>query len=134
MQNLEELALSLNNTVTDEGTSFEAIVTDNGLIDVICSNNKEFPILIAMTDSQILAVTSLFNVSEVKEDKIDELNSMLLTISPVIPLSSTGLQNGNYILFGAMSLNTVIDNIVHELEVQAENTIDVLEAISPLLN
>jgi len=134
MQNLEELALSLNNTVTDEGTSFEAIVTDNGLIDVTCSNNKEFPILIAMTDSQILAVTSLFNVSEVKEDKIDELNSMLLTISPVIPLSSTGLQNGNYILFGAMSLNTVIDNIVHELEVQAENTIDVLEAISPLLN
>jgi len=134
MQNLEELALSLNNTVTDEGTSFEAIVTDNGLIDVTCSNNKEFPILIAMTDSQILAVTSLFNVSEVKEDKIDELNSMLLTISPVIPLSSTGLQNGNYILFGAMSLNTMIDNIVHELEVQAENTIDVLEAISPLLN
>ncbi len=134
MQNLEELALSLNNTVTDEGTSFEAIVTDNGLIDVTCSNNKEFPILIAMTDSQILAVTSLFNVSEVKKDKIDELNSMLLTISPVIPLSSTGLQNGNYILFGAMSLNTMIDNIVHELEVQAENTIDVLEAISPLLN
>ena len=134
MQNLEELALSLNNTVTNEGTSFEAIVTDNGLIDVICSNNKEFPILIAMTDSQILAVTSLFNVSEIKEDKIDELNAMLLTISPVVPLSSTGLQNGNYILFGAMSLNTVIDNIVHELEVQAENTIDVLEAISPLLN
>ncbi|MCZ6804682.1 MAG: DUF2170 family protein [Proteobacteria bacterium] len=134
MQNLEELAHSLNNTVTDEGTSFEAIVTDNGLIDVTCSNNKEFPILIAMTDSQILAVTSLFNVSEVKEDKIDELNGMLLTISPVVPLSSTGLQDGNYILFGAMSLNTIIDNIVHELEVQAENTIDVLEAVSPLLN
>jgi uncharacterized protein YjfI (DUF2170 family) len=50
-----------------------------------------------------------------------------------VPLSSVGLQDNNYILFGAMSVNTTIENIAHELEVQAENTIDVLETISPLL-
>jgi hypothetical protein len=32
-----------------------------------------------------------------------------------------------------MALGTRFENIVHELEVQAENTIDVLEAIEPLL-
>ncbi len=135
MQNtLEELAHSLNSATTEEGTSFDAVITDNGVIEVICSNNDEFPIHIAMTDTQLLSVTPLFNISEVKEGKIDELNSMLLQLSPAVPLSSIGLQEGNYILFGAMALNTMFENIVHELEVQAENTLDVLEAIEPLLD
>ena len=135
MQNtLEELAHSLNSATTEEGTSFDAVITDNGVIEVICSNNDEFPIHIAMTDTQLLSVTPLFNISEVKEGKIDELNSMLLQLSPAVPLSSIGLQDGNYILFGAMALNTMFENIVHELEVQAENTLDVLEAIEPLLD
>ncbi len=135
MQNtLEELAHSLNSATTEEGTSFDAVITDNGVIEVICSNNDEFPIHIAMTDTQLLSVTPLFNISEVHEGKIDELNSMLLQLSPAVPLSSIGLQDGNYILFGAMALNTMFENIVHELEVQAENTLDVLEAIEPLLD
>ena len=135
MQNtLEELAHGLNSAITEEGTSFDAAITDNGVIEVICSNNDEFPIHIAMTDTQLLSVTPLFNISEVHEGKIDELNSMLLQLSPAVPLSSIGLQDGNYILFGAMALNTMFENIVHELEVQAENTLDVLEAIEPLLD
>ena len=86
-----------------------------------------------MTDAQLIAVTPLFNTSEVKEDKLDELNKIMLQLSPAIPLSSVGLQEGNYILFGAMALNTVFENIVHELEVQAENTLEVLDAVESLL-
>ncbi len=135
MQNtLEELAHSLNSATTEEGTSFDAAITDNGVIAVTCSNNDELPIHIAMTDTQLLSVTPLFKISEVQEGKIDELNSMLLQLSPAVPLSSIGLQDGNYILFGAMALNTMFENIIHELEVQAENTLDVLEAIEPLLD
>jgi uncharacterized protein len=134
MQNkLQELALSLNDAVTKEGTTFDAVVTDNDTIEVFCSNNDEFPVQIAMTEKQILTVTPLFNAEEVKPDKVEELNSMLLRISPAVPLSSTGLQGDNYILFGAMSVNTMLENIIHELEVQAENTIDVLETVSPFL-
>ena len=131
---LEDLAHSLNTTTTQEGTEFDAVMVNADVMEVICSNNDEFPIHVAMTDTQLLTVTPLFNISEVKEDKIVELNSMLLQLSPAIPLSSLGLQEGNYVLFGAMSLNTIFENVVHELEVQAENTLDVLEAIEPLLN
>jgi len=135
MQNtLEELAHSLNTTTTEEGTSFDAVIAENGVIEVTCSNNEEFPIHLAKTETQLLTVTPLFNISEVHEGKVDELNSMLLQLSPAVPLSSIGLQDGNYILFGAMALNTMFENIVHELEVQAENTLDVLEAIEPLLD
>ena len=131
---LEDLAHNLNTTTTVEGTRFDAIITDNGVIEVICSNNEEFPLHLAMTDTQLLSVTPLFNVSEVQEGQINELNKMLLQLSPAIPLSSIGLQDDNYILFGAMALNTIFENIVHELEIQAENTLDVLEAIEPLLD
>lgn len=135
MQNtLEELAHSLNTTTTEEGTTFDAVIAENGVIEVTCSNNEEFPIHLAKTETQLLTVTPLFNISEVHEGKVDELNSMLLQLSPAVPLSSIGLQDGNYILFGAMVLNTMFENIVHELEVQAENTLDVLEAIEPLLD
>jgi uncharacterized protein YjfI (DUF2170 family) len=76
-----------------------------------------------------LAVTQLFKVSDVKPEKIAALNVEMLQMSPAVPLSSIGLQGDMYILFGAMSLSTSVENIVHELEVQAENTIEVLEEI-----
>lgn len=130
---LEDLVMKLNTASTQEGTCFDAMLTDNGVMEVICSNNDEFPIHVAMTDTQILSVTPLFHINEVQEDKRVELNTLLLQMSPAIPLSSIGLQEGNYILFGSMALNTSFENIVHELEVQAENTLEVLEAIEELL-
>ena len=50
-----------------------------------------------------------------------------------MPLSAVGLQGNTYILFGAMALTTRFEVIAHELEVQAENTIEVLEAVEHLL-
>jgi len=130
---LNELAFKLNTHLTDEGTRFDAVLSDDDVLEVICSSNEEFPINIVKTETQLLAITPLFSVAEVQADKLNELNEELLFISPAIPLSSLGRQGDTYILFGAMALNTVFDNIVHELEVQAENTLDVLQVVEPLL-
>ncbi len=130
----EDLVYRLNEHTTAEGTSFDAVMNDNGVLEIVCSNNDEFSIHMVQTDTQLLTVTPLFHVSEVKPDMIDELNAQLLHLSPAMPLSSAGIQGEQYILFGAMALNTYFENIVHELEVQAENTLELLEAVSPLLN
>ena len=131
--NLDDLVFKLNNHTTDEGTRFDAVLSENGVIEVICSNVSEFQINIASTETQLLSVTPLFLKSEVKLGGEAELNELLLQLSPAVPLSSIGLQGNTYILFGAMSLETSFENIVHELEVQAENTVEVLDAIEPLL-
>ena len=131
--NLEDLAFRLNEYTTEEGTSFDAVLNDNNVLDVICSNVEEFPIKMAATETQLLSVTPLFHKSEVKPESLDELNTLLLQLSPVVPLSAVGMQADNYILFGAMSLKTSFENIVHELEVQAENTVEVLESIQQFL-
>ncbi len=130
---LEEMTFRLNDHVTDEGTSFDALLMDNGVLEVVCSNNEEFPIHLALTETQLLAVTPLFSVAEVKPDEVENLNKMLLQLAPAVPLSAFGLQGDTYILFGAIALGSGFDVIIHELEVQAENTIDVLDAIQSLL-
>ncbi|MCP4042600.1 MAG: YjfI family protein [Gammaproteobacteria bacterium] len=130
---LEEMTFRLNDHVTDEGTSFDALLMDNGVLEVVCSNNEEFPIHLALTETQLLAVTPLFSMAEVKPDEVENLNKMLLQLAPAVPLSAFGLQGDTYILFGAIALGSGFDVIIHELEVQAENTIDVLDAIQSLL-
>ncbi len=131
--NLDDLAFRLNDYSGEEGTTFDALVTERDILEVVCSNNDEFPIHVTMTDTQILSVTPLFNIGEVASGKLDELNGTFLRLSPAVPLSAIGLQGDTYILFGAMALSTRFEVIAHELEVQAENTIDVLEAVEHLL-
>ncbi len=130
---LEDLAFRLNDYEDAEGTTFDALVTEDGILEVVCSNNDEFPIHITETETQLLSVTPLFNTSEVAAGKLEELNVAFLRLSPAVPLSAIGLQGDTYILFGAMALSTRFEVIAHELEVQAENAIDVLEAVEHLL-
>ena len=131
--NLDDLAFRLNDYSGEEGTTFDALVTERDILEVVCSNNDEFPIHVTMTDTQILSVTPLFNIGEVAPGNLDELNATFMRLSPAVPLSAIGLQGDTYILFGAMALSTRFEVIAHELEVQAENTIDVLEAVEHLL-
>ncbi len=130
---LDDLAFHLNEHAGAEGTTFDAVVTENDILEVVCSNNDEFPIHITRTETQLLSVTPLFSIAEVQPGKVDELNATFLRLSPAVPLSSIGLQGQTYILFGAMALSTRFDVIAHEIEVQAENTIEVLEAVEHLL-
>lgn len=130
---LDELEFRLNGFTGEEGTTFDALVTEDGILEVVCSNNDEFPIHVTQTDTQLLSVTALFSTAEVLEGKRDEVNEAFLRLSPAVPLSSIGLQGDTYILFGAMALDTRFEVIAHELEVQAENTVDVLEVVEHLL-
>ena len=63
---LNDLAFKLNAHTTDEGTRFDAVVSEDGVLEVFCSNNDEFPINLVKTDTQLLAITPLFSVAEVQ--------------------------------------------------------------------
>ena len=130
---LDDLAFHLNEHAGEEGTTFDAVVAENDILEVVCSNNDEFPIHITRTETQLLSVTPLFTMDEIPPKSVAELNATFLRLSPAVPLSAIGLQGNTYILFGAMALTTRFEVIAHELEVQAENTIEVLEAVEHLL-
>ncbi|MEJ2415505.1 MAG: DUF2170 family protein [Exilibacterium sp.] len=133
-EKLEEISFRLNDYHTAGGVTFDAVLSEQGdTLEVTCSENPDFPIVVTATDTQIISVTPLFALSDVVDDKRDELNKILLALSPVVPLSAIGLQEDMYILFGSMAVNTVFENLAHELEVQADNTLEVLDALKDFL-
>lgn len=134
MMTLNDLAFRLNEYEGEDGTSFDALVLEDGVLEVICSGYEEFPIHVTKTETQLISVTALFTPEEVHDENIHELHETFLRLSPALPLSSIGLQGSTYILFGAMALTTRFEVVAHELEIQAENTIDVLESVEHLLN
>lgn len=131
MKNLEDLAFRLNTFETSAGARFAAeYLDDSQTLQVSCDINPDALIFIVVSEEQILSVTPLFNVDEVKADSLSTLYETLLRLSPVVPLSSIGLQDHSCILFGAMSVNTTFENIAHELECQADNYTEVLAALA----
>ena len=132
--NLENIAFRLNGYETAAGSTFVAEMNEGGeTVTVTCSNNAEFPIILAQTDTQILSVCPLFTLDDVAEEDHAALNKILLQLSPVVPLSSFGYQGDSILLYGAMAVNTLFENLAHELEVQANNTLDVLESLTEFL-
>lgn len=131
MNNLEDLAYQLNTFETSAGARFAAEYLEGSqTLQVSCDINPDAAIFIVVSEEQILSVTPLFHINDVKQDARPTLYETLLRLSPVIPLSSIGLQDHNCILFGAMSVNSSVENIAHELECQADNYTEVLAALA----
>ena len=129
---LNELCLKLNQHETAEGNRFNAEVKDE-IIELTCSNAEDFPIRLSVTNQQIIAISHLFSEDNIIPKELASLNDSLLRLSPVIPLSSFGKDGKLYFIFGAMPLATVFENLAHELEVQAENTVEALETFQELM-
>ncbi|TQV88519.1 DUF2170 family protein [Aliikangiella coralliicola] len=136
---LKELAIQLSGYIQD-GYSLDVLpIQENGngeisVLQITVEGFDELPIFVTSTDEQILCVTNLFQKEEVKQELLDDLNDTLLQLSVNVPLSSLGKIDGQYVLFGAMSVNTLLDNIAHELVVQSENALEALEALEEFLN
>ena len=129
---LESLAAELATLTTKTGATFAAEVAGETL-KVSCSSNPDAVIYLAASDEQILSVTPLFPQSDIQQEKRTDFNEMLLRLSPVLPLTSVGLQGDQYILFGAMAVGTLMENIAYELECQVNNYDDVMVALSEYL-
>ncbi|MFT5421607.1 MAG: hypothetical protein ACI9D5_002365 [Candidatus Endobugula sp.] len=131
MTNLSILATELNTCETKTGATFVAeVLPDNETIQVTSSIDPDAVVFLVATEEQLLTITPLFKLGDVDESLRAAFYEDLLRVSPVIPLSSVGLQGDDVILFGSMSVNTVFDNIAHEIECQADNYSEVLAALS----
>lgn len=131
---MREIAKQINLKANAEGSAYTAILQEgDGTVVVNDSANPEALIVIVATENQILAITPLFSTSSVKPDRVAELNTVLLTISLPMVLSSVGIQEDRYVLFGSMAINTTIENLLHELEVQASNYDDVMDAVDEFI-
>ena len=129
-EKLQEIAYQINTNNTVGSNVFSAVFNeDEGTLTVENSEMPDAIVVVVATDTQILTITPLFDEDNVREELRAELNRGMLTISLPMALSSVGLQDNRYVLFGAMAIETTMANLLHEIEVQIDNYTDVLEAV-----
>jgi len=135
---LKDLAIQLSGYIQD-GFKLDVLpIQENGngeisVLQIIVEGFDELPIFVTATDEQILCVTNLFTQDEIKPELTQELHHTMLRLSINIPLSSLGLIDDQYVLFGAMSTKTLLENVAHELVTQSENAFESLEALEEFL-
>ncbi|MGH1543090.1 MAG: DUF2170 family protein [Arenicella sp.] len=130
-EKLQEIAYQINTGNVAGGNVFSAVFNEaEGTVTVENSTTPDATVIVVATDTQILTITPLFEEDSVREELRAELNRGMLTISLPMALSSVGLQDNRYVLFGAMAIETTMANLIHEIEVQIDNYNDVLEAVA----
>lgn len=84
---------------------------------------------ILFTSRQIIIETVICPVCSINQK--NEFNIFLLRNQKLLPLSSVGIsrvqQDEYYVAFGALSLNSSLDDVVLEMTTLAENALDLAE-------
>ena len=104
------------------------------VIPLTIRDREEFPIYISLDNSQILCMSYVWKEAEIKQDKRAELLDALLTMNLLMPLSSFSKLGNQYIIFGALSIQTDIDAVLQEIKILSDNTLDAIEALSEYLH
>jgi len=103
------------------------------VLQIIIEDREELPIFISSSDEQILCISYLFKENEVKEKLLAELNNEMLLANTSIPLSSFAKINDQYVIYGAISVNSTIEDIIHEIETLSDNSLDAIETMNNYL-
>ncbi|MDX8384033.1 MAG: DUF2170 family protein [Ghiorsea sp.] len=138
MLNLQTLANQLAEQGQDAERGFpfqvNALPGDVEVLQILVEDREELPIFVSASEEQVLCIAYLFKESEVKADMLDEMSSTMLSANISIPLSSFGKIGDQYVVYGALSVSSSIEDVVHELEVLASNMVEALEVMSSFLD
>lgn len=124
-------ALSQTNDVEAGELSVELI--DGSVIKAAVTELRELPSFVTVSGDQILVMTTLWRVEDIDPAFRADLNEQLLRSNTFVPLSDFAIVNEEYVLFGALSVLSSLDDVVTEITMLAENTVDALEAYSEQL-
>lgn len=95
-------------------------------------DHGDLVIQIAASGDQIFVSAPLCNASQIKDRH--RFNEACLRLNPMNPLSNVGLLTVDgddlYIVFGELSATAPLSNVIEEILVLADNTLDAAEAFS----
>jgi hypothetical protein len=134
-QKLTELANGLNGIKSYAGLVFntEMIPGETNVLVVTIEDREEFPIYITVDESQILCITHVWKEAEVVPEKHSELLETLLMMNLPMPLSSFSKVGSQYLIFGALSTHSSLEEIIEEIDVLSENTLIAIEELRDYL-
>ena len=135
--NIHTIADHLNSLAdnSDTGMSLDCqpISGEVDVLQVTILGREELPIFVSVTDDQILCISYLWGVEEVKPNCIEAMHESMLEMNIPMPLSSFSKIGDKYVIFGALSINSNFNDIEHELAVLNNNALEVIDDMSDYL-
>lgn len=128
--NLQELSLRLIEN-DKEGYAFDCqpIPGEVEVLQVIVDQMDELPIYISVTDTQILCIAYLCTEDDIDKGKYADMCVGMLEMNIPMPLSSFAKVDNRFVVFGALSLNSSFDDIVHEIITLNENAMEAMNSL-----
>lgn len=135
MVNIKTLATELEEEGRESEFPFEVnpIPGEVEVLQILIEDREELPIFISSSAEQILCISYLFKEEEVKEGLLDQMNNEMLLANTSVPLSSFAKIQNQYVIYGALSVNSNIDDIIHEIKILSDNAIDTIETMNNYL-
>ncbi len=123
--------LSSHLLFTENHASIEMLEGSDPILRVTMHDYGDLPLFIAVSGEQIIVEGVLWEIGMVKD--IVKFNDVVLRTHKLFPLSSIALEvpaqgSAYYIMFGALSATSWLENIVIEIEMLADNIIKATEA------
>jgi len=135
--NIHTIADHLNSLAdnSDTGMNFDCqpISGEIDVLQVTILGREELPIFVSVTDDQILCISYLWGADEVKSECINAMHESMLEMNIPMPLSSFSKIGDKYVVFGALSINSSVTDIEHELAVLSSNALEVIDDMSDYL-
>ncbi len=132
---LEKLMTDLADNPLSDGASLSIEMFDgeNAVACIKVEDRDEFPIYMTVDEGQILCITYLFGDEQVAQDKRAKLAEGMLLMNVSIPLSAFSKIGNQYIMFGALSPESSIDELLNEIETLSDNVLEAVDALKDYL-
>jgi uncharacterized protein YjfI (DUF2170 family) len=133
--NIQDLATRLSDLKSFQGYEFECqpIPGEVEVLQVVVGDFDELPSYVSITDTQILCITWLFAEDEVNTKLRGEMMEEMLELNIPIPLSSFAKVDNRYVIFGALTISSSIEDICQELVTLSENAVEAITALEEFL-
>ena len=133
--NTRDLALRISDFSSFEGYQFDCqpIPGDTEVLQITLTDYDELPAFVSVTDTQILCITYLFTQDEVRSGSKAEMMEEMLELNIPMPLSSFAKLGDRYVIFGALAINSSIEDICHEIITLTENAVESIDALEEFL-
>ncbi len=133
--NTEDLAMQLSNLEDLNGYQLDCqpIPGETDVLQITVGDFDELPSYVSVTDTQILCITYLFTEDEVKADSRTHLLEEMLELNIPMPLSSFSRIGDRYVIFGALAINSSIEDIGFEIITLTENAVEAITALEDYL-
>ncbi|WP_435236170.1 YjfI family protein [Psychromonas sp. PT13] len=136
--NIHKIATHLNqhHDSAETGFSFDCtpIKGDIDVLQVEVIGREEIPIFLSISDNQILCIAYLWGEDEIKADLKANMMEAMLEMNIPMPLSSFAKIEDKYVVFGALSVNSNLDDIELEIVTLSDNSLEVIAEMDSYLS